>query len=49
LKSVMPKANSGKGESRNVNNETKNKIKLLLKDTYTVMKQKYGMDWSSEI
>ena len=48
LKSAMPKANSGKGESRDISDETRNKIKLLLKDTYTTMKQKYGMDWSTE-
>ena len=45
LKSKMPKANTGGGEGREVNSETREKIRLLLEDTYSTMKKKYGISW----
>ena len=48
LKSKMPKANTGGGESKAVNPKTKQKIRYLLEDTYKTMKEKYNMNWDTE-
>ena len=41
----MPKANSGKGESKKVEPETIKLVKTKLKSTYHNMKTKYGISW----
>lgn len=45
-KRILPKANSGKGESREVSSTLRAKLRIILEPTYVAMKKKYGIEWS---
>ena len=45
-KRILPKANSGRGESREVSTSLRAELRILLNPTYVAMKEKYGIEWN---
>ena len=43
--SKLPRMNSGKGEEKNVKQETRSKLRKLLNPTFVAVEERYGIKW----